>query len=864
MTQSDAASWVVLKYGGTSVSSRAAWQRIAERVRACQAEGLRPVIVQSALQGVTNQLQSLLELALTEDCAAPLAAILEQHALLARQMQIALPDKVPAIIADTGQILAGIHLVGEVSPRVAAKILSTGELMASLISARYLRQKENLDCAWLDARQVLRSHPGVHDDAHGDYLAASCNHEPDPALGERFRKAGDVILTQGFIAANEKGETVVLGRGGSDTSAACIASLLSASRLEIWSDVPGMFTADPRSVPSARLLRKLEYSEAQEISTMGGKVLHPRCITSVKAHKIPIHLGCAERPDIEGTVISTTGDTAPRVKAVSSKKGITLVSMQTVGMWHHVGFLAEAFECFRRHGFSIDLVSTSETNVTVSLDPADGRIRSQALERLSKDLARICKVSLIHDCAAVSLIGRNIRAILHRLGPVLELFEEHKIHLLTQAASDLNFSVVVDEDQADRLVQQLHGIVIASNEGDDFLGPTWQQVFAGREESLRQDTWWRSKREQLLQLAPVDAAAYVYDLESIDKAIGSLTAMQSLDRQLYAVKANWQYDVLARMYAAGLGFECVSAGEVRHVTGLFPDIDRRRILFTPNFAPADEYKFGFESGVNLTLDSLSPLENWPALFAGQEIFVRLDMGKGRGHHQHVRTAGLHSKFGVPLFELDRLHQLAANADVKITGLHSHAGSGVMNSEHWPEMAEEMAELAGRFDAVKVLDLGGGLGVPEKPGAKGLDVAELDARLAQVKKRWPQYQLWLEPGRYLVAGAGVLLARVTQVKGKGLARFVGLNTGMNSLIRPMLYGAWHEIVNLSRLDEPVTGFAHVVGPICETGDTLGRDRLLPECEVGDVMLIANVGAYGRVMSSNYNLREPAQELVLGQD
>ena len=134
-------------------------------------------------------------------------------------------------------------------------------------------------------------------------------------------------------------------------------------------------------------------------------------------------------------------------------------------------------------------------------------------------------------------------------------------------------------------------------------------------------------------------------------------------------------------------------------------------------------------------------------------------------------------------------------------------------------------------------------------------------LADVKKEYPALEIWLEPGRFLVAAAGVLLARVTQTKRKGDVRYVGVATGMNSLIRPALYGAYHEIVNLTRLDMPATEVVNVVGPICESADVLGHDRLLPPTEEGDVLLLATAGAYGHVMSSNYNLREPAEELLL---
>lgn len=161
----------------------------------------------------------------------------------------------------------------------------------------------------------------------------------------------------------------------------------------------------------------------------------------------------------------------------------------------------------------------------------------------------------------------------------------------------------------------------------------------------------------------------------------------------------------------------------------------------------------------------------------------------------------------------------------------------------------------------MLDLGGGLGVPAWPGAPAFDVEAAAEPLAAFKDAHPGLELWLEPGRYLVAEAGVLLARVTQLKEKGGVRFVGLDAGMNALLRPSLYGAYHEIVNLSRLDAPPAWTAEVVGPICESGDVLGHARRLPESEEGDVVLLATAGAYGRVMASAYNLRPPPEESVL---
>ena len=265
--------------------------------------------------------------------------------------------------------------------------------------------------------------------------------------------------------------------------------------------------------------------------------------------------------------------------------------------------------------------------------------------------------------------------------------------------------------------------------------------------------------------------------------------------------------------------------------------------------------------MRVTLDSLHCLRAWPETFAGRDVFVRVDTGIGRGHHRHVRTAGAQSKFGVPLAELEELARIARGHRTRIVGLHAHSGSGIFDVSIWQENAALLAELTQRFPEVRVLDVGGGLGVPEHTGQAPLDLAKLDAMLGQVQAAHGSLEIWLESGRYLVAAAGVLLARVTQLKSKGERQFVGVATGMNSLIRPALYGAYHEIVNLTRVDEPATELVDVVGPICESGDILGHDRQLPVSAEGDVLAIVNCGAYGHAMSSRYNLREPAVELLL---
>jgi diaminopimelate decarboxylase/aspartate kinase len=176
----------------------------------------------------------------------------------------------------------------------------------------------------------------------------------------------------------------------------------------------------------------------------------------------------------------------------------------------------------------------------------------------------------------------------------------------------------------------------------------------------------------------------------------------------------------------------------------------------------------------------------------------------------------------------------------------------------------LASLASDFSDVQTLNVGGGLGVPDRPGAAPVDLDSLNDVLTEAAERHPQYTLWMEPGRYLVAEAGVLLSHVTQTKAKGPVHYIGLDTGMNSLIRPALYGAYHEIANLSRLGDSFSGTADVVGPICETGDVLGHNRQLPETDPGDVLLVATTGAYGASMANHYNLRPPAEEVLLSDD
>jgi len=855
-------AWYVLKFGGTSVSSLANWRNVAGVAAARRAAGARVLIVHSAITGITDRLEQLLGAALHGAHGEVLASIEASHRKLAAELGVAGGPELERHFAELGQIAAGVALVGEVSDRIRARVMAAGELMATDLGARFL-QAQGLPVEWIDARTLLSAEVRRGASARASVLSATCGFAPDRALEERLGKLAPILVTQGFIASDAEGNTVLLGRGGSDTSAAYLAAKLRARRLEIWTDVPGMFSANPRSTPTARHLRALHYDEAQEIASNGAKVLHPRCILPARQYQIPLHVYATQNPDLEGTVISSAADSdAAQVKAVCIKKGITLLALDSPGMWHQVGFLADAFQVFKSHGLSVDLVSTSETNVSVTLDPAANALEAGVLDALVADLSRICRAQVIGPCASVSLVGRNIRAILHQLGDAFELFAEQKVYLVSQAANDLNFTFVVDENQGDRLVDQLHDLLIRPSPGDRVLGPTWEQLFLRPERAApAEPPWWIRKRSELERALGAREAAYIYDLATLGAAARRVRSLASVARVLYAVKANPHPEVLRHLDAAGLDFDCVSRGEIERVIAAIPGIARERILYTPNFASRDEYGWALEQGVQVTLDSTYALEAWSRMFAGQALFLRLDTGIGRGHHRHVRTAGARSKFGIPLAELDTVARLARAAGVRIVGLHAHSGSGIFDVANWAENARVLAEIAARLPDVRVLDVGGGLGVPERLEQTGIDLARLDAALAAVRAAHPRFELWLESGRYVVAAAGVLLARVTQLKAKGDLRYVGLSTGMNSLIRPALYGAYHEIVNLSRPETQTAELVNVVGPICESADILGHDRWLAPPREGDILAIANAGAYGHAMSSRYNLREPAEEVCI---
>ncbi|MBS0212624.1 MAG: bifunctional aspartate kinase/diaminopimelate decarboxylase [Proteobacteria bacterium] len=864
--------FIVLKFGGTSVSARARWDTIGALMRERAArEDARVLTVVSALSGITNALQALIDAHADPAARTQRAdAIARRH----REFAVELELDAEAVLGERLRVLdelardaraAGADLDWQ------AQVLAQGELLSSTLGAAYLKS-QGCDVEWFDARDGLRALALPNQNAWAKRLSVSCESAPDANLRTRMGQGARLRITQGFIARHGDGGTAILGRGGSDTSAAYFGVLLGALRVEIWTDVPGMFSANPRQVPDARLLSRLDYAEAQEIATTGAKVLHPRSIHPCRDAGVPIRILDTANPTMAGTAIERSAATVPGVKAISSRRGIVLVSMETIGMWQQVGFLADTFEHFKRHGLSVDLIGSSEANVTVSLDPSDNLVNSDVLDALCADLAQVCRVKVIAPCAAITLVGRGMRSLLHKLGEVWAEFGRERVHLISQSSNDLNLTFVVDESLLDDdgpqgTMARLHALLIASGampvDETAVFGTSWRALQGQRRE--RAPSWWRGRRDALLAQAANGTPRYVYHLASVRDRARVLAALPAIDRRFYALKANSYPAILRALEAEGYGFECVSGGELDQLFAVLPALAAARVLFTPSFAARDEYAQALRRGARVTLDSTFPLNQWPDLFAGRDIILRIDPGFGHGHHEKVRTGGKGAKFGLDARALPEFLDAARACRARIVGLHAHIGSGIAEVEHWAQVYARLAAIADGIGTVASIDVGGGLGIAYEPDAEPFDLAAYGAALARVKSACPHYELWVEPGRWLVAECGVLLARVTQVIEKAGVRRVGVDAGMHTLLRPALYGSFHHVVNLSRLGDVDTAAFDVVGPICESGDVLARRRALPlATREGDVMLIADSGAYGAVMASNYNLRGLPAESVLDGD
>lgn len=850
---------IVCKFGGTSVADAGAQERLA-RVVASRLPG-RVLVVVSALAGVSDALYAILD-----DAAAgrgdrgegALAGIAERHRRLLGEIGGGEDAAVEETLREMETLRQGVALLADASPWVRARFVATGEIVSSRLVTASLAAA-GIDAEWIDARTVVATagDDPERDRPRFDAIEAAARREILPVLD-----SGKVGVTQGFLGSAPDGRTTLLGRGGSDYSASLLGAALAAERIEIWTDVDGVLTANPKVVPEARRVRLLSFDEASELATFGAKVLHPATILPAVDREIPVVVRNARRPAGEGTTIlgrgvQPAGDRFV-VKSIADKRGITLVHVTSTRMLLAHGFLARIFEVFERERTSVDLLATSEVSVSLTVDDAS------RLGAIREALSRFARVRVEEGLAAVCLVGEGMRGKTGVAADVFRALRFSSPRLITQGASEINLSLVVAGEEADRVVRALHDVFFRGSLPAEIFGETYRELETGERRVRREE---RGPGTAL----PLEAVArrhgtplYVYDLDVVALRAARLRAAlpDGRFRVFYACKANAHPAIVRAMRASGVGIEAASPGEVARA--LACGHEPGSVLLSATNARPSDLADALARGVRVALGSRSDVRRVGALAPGARVLLRVNPGVGDGHHAHVVTGGSHSKFGIPVEEIDLALGEAEAAGLEVAGLHAHVGSGILDPGTFVEAAEALLAAASRIAPLAVLDLGGGFGIPYRDEDPEFDLEGWGRGIAAVLERAeargvrPE-EVWVEPGRWLVGPAGWLVAEVTCRKESGGLVFAGLDTGMNHLLRPALYGAYHRVVNLSAPGAPEE-WVEVVGNVCETTDVLASNRPLPRPEEGHLLAFRDAGAYGFAMASPYNLWPLPKEIV----
>ena len=442
-------SFVVAKFGGTSVADYDAMNRSADVVLADPDTRL---VVLSASAGVTNLLVALAEGLEASERQAKLEAL---HKI---QFDILSRLRDPSVISEEiERLLENIITLAEAaslatSTALTDELVSHGELMSTLLFVEVLRER-NVDSLWFDVRKVLRT---------SDRFGRA---EPDiTAIAELTtqqlapRLAEGIVITQGFIGSEAKGRTTTLGRGGSDYTAALLGEALKASRVDIWTDVPGIYTTDPRVVPAAKRIDVIAFEEAAEMATFGAKVLHPATLMPAVRSDIPVFVGSSKDPKAGGTMVCNTTENPPLFRALALRRKQTLLTLHSLSMLHSRGFLAEVFSILARHSISVDLVTTSEVNIALTLDTTGSTSTGDTLltQSLLMELSELCRVEVEEDLALVAIIGNELS---RASGVGKELFgvlEPFNIRMICYGASSYNLCFLVPGAEAEQVVQKLH------------------------------------------------------------------------------------------------------------------------------------------------------------------------------------------------------------------------------------------------------------------------------------------------------------------------------------------------------------------------------------------------------------------------
>jgi aspartate kinase len=440
-----------MKFGGTSVEDASAFARVARIVGARREE--RPVVVVSAMSRVTDALLAGVELAAGGDAEGALRSLeeyFERHTLVARTLPAGARDEFFVELTNTRRALA--ELLGRVEraehprPLLQDQIVSYGECLSAKLLAAILSER-TLPAAYVDARRCI-----ITNADHGSATPANeetykhTRAELSPLIA-----AGRIPVLGGFIGSTPDGQTTTLGRGGSDYTAALIGAGLEAREIQIWTDVNGVLTADPRVVPHARTIPRLSFAEAAELAYFGAKVLHPKTILPAVIRSIPVRICNSRDAEHPGTGVYFDAEMSPRtVKAIAHKKGITVLHITSARMLGAYGFLRTLFEVFERHRTIIDIVTTSEVSVSLSLED------TSMVDRIVEDLRPIAAVKVETNLAVVCIVGEELRYTSGIAARIFSTLGDINVLLISQGASNVNLTFVVAERDVEETVRRLH------------------------------------------------------------------------------------------------------------------------------------------------------------------------------------------------------------------------------------------------------------------------------------------------------------------------------------------------------------------------------------------------------------------------
>lgn len=444
----------VAKFGGTSMADATAMRRCAAIVAG---DPDKKIIVVSATSGTTNQLTEIIKTIRLAEKEEILNRIRERHVCICSELENpdSVLDRVGDLLDELDE-LAGANRI--MTPSLKDEILSFGERLSSTIFTQLLAEETGQEVEWLDVRKVM-----ITDNNFGN---------AEPQTEQIHLNAEKVILpklqssrivTQGFIGIDKDGSTTTLGRGGSDYSAALLAEAVDADVLEIWTDVTAIYTTDPRIEPNARPITEISFDEAAELSVFGAKVLHPATLMPAMRKRIKVYVGSSINPNQPGTWIVKDTKQKPVIRAISLRRNQTLVTVHSLDMLHRHGFLAELFQVLSKHKISVDLVTTSEVSVSLTLDTDTQASEQNSLtEEVMKELRTFSEVEIEKNLSLIALVGNNLHATAGLSGPVFGALENINIRLICHGASSHNLCFLVGQDEAEDVVRILHKQFISS------------------------------------------------------------------------------------------------------------------------------------------------------------------------------------------------------------------------------------------------------------------------------------------------------------------------------------------------------------------------------------------------------------------